>query len=137
VYRHRGRNNEQIEDLVALAKAKPGKLKFGSSGAGTGTHVGAEKFNKAAGIEARHVPPESHDSNADTIADAIAGRFSVLFRLCRKLLRIKLREFVDRPVDDRHASLVDHPDPDLLRIELGLVEEVFCDPAGRASTAIP
>jgi tripartite-type tricarboxylate transporter receptor subunit TctC len=33
--------------LIAAAKAKPGQLKFGSTGIGTGTHVGAEKFNKA------------------------------------------------------------------------------------------
>ncbi len=41
---------------------------------GTGTHVGVEKFNQAAGIEALHVPALSTDSNADTIANAIAGR---------------------------------------------------------------
>ena len=34
--------------LIAAAKAKPGELKFGSTGIGTGTHVGAEKFNQAA-----------------------------------------------------------------------------------------
>src|SRR6476646_1672488 len=38
--------------LIAAAKAKPGELKFGSPGTGTGTHVGAEKFNQAAGIKA-------------------------------------------------------------------------------------
>ncbi len=63
-----------IGELVAAAKAKPGELKFDSAGIGTGTHVGVEKFNQAAGIKALHVPALPTDSNADTIANAIAGR---------------------------------------------------------------
>ena len=50
--------------------------KFGSTGIGTGTHVGVQKFNQAVGIEALHVPPSPSNSNADTIANAIAGRFT-------------------------------------------------------------
>ena len=65
-----------IGGLIAAAKAKPGELKFGSTGIGTGTHVGAEKFNKVAEITALHVPPSPNDSNANTIANAIAGRFT-------------------------------------------------------------
>src|SRR5579864_7822618 len=34
-----------LGELIATAKAKPGELKFGSAGLGTGTHLGAEKFN--------------------------------------------------------------------------------------------
>jgi tripartite-type tricarboxylate transporter receptor subunit TctC len=65
-----------VGGLIAAAKAKPGELKFGSTGIGTGTHVGVEKFNQAAGIKALHMPPSSNDSNADTIANAIAARFT-------------------------------------------------------------
>jgi tripartite-type tricarboxylate transporter receptor subunit TctC len=65
-----------IADLIAAAKAKPGELKYGSTGIGTGTHVGVEKFNLAAGIKAQHVPPLPSDSNAETIANAIAGHFT-------------------------------------------------------------
>jgi tripartite-type tricarboxylate transporter receptor subunit TctC len=65
-----------VGELIAAAKAKPGQLKFGSTGIGTGTHVGVEKFNQAAGIKALHVPPSPNDSNADTIANAIARRFT-------------------------------------------------------------
>ena len=46
-----------VGELIAAAKAKPGELKFGSTGIGTGTHLGIEKFNLAAGIRAVHVPP--------------------------------------------------------------------------------
>ncbi len=65
-----------VGGLIAAAKAKPGELKFGSTGIGTGTHVGVEKFNQAAGIKALHVPPSPNDSNADTIANAVAERFT-------------------------------------------------------------
>jgi tripartite-type tricarboxylate transporter receptor subunit TctC len=65
-----------IGGLIAAAKAKPGELKFGSTGIGTGTHVGVEKFNQAAEIKALHVPPSPNDSNANTIANAIASRFT-------------------------------------------------------------
>ena len=65
-----------VGELIAAAKAKPGELKFGSTGIGTGTHVGVEKFNQAAGIKALHAPPSPNDSNADTIANAIARRFT-------------------------------------------------------------
>ena len=65
-----------VGELIVGAKAKPGELKFGSTGIGTGTHIGVEKFNQAAGIKALHVPPLPSDSNADTIANAIAGHFT-------------------------------------------------------------
>jgi tripartite-type tricarboxylate transporter receptor subunit TctC len=65
-----------IADLMAGGKAQPGKFKFGSTGLGTGTHVGVEKFNQAVGSKALHVPPLPSDSNADTIANAIAGHFT-------------------------------------------------------------
>jgi tripartite-type tricarboxylate transporter receptor subunit TctC len=65
-----------VGELITSAQAKPGELKFGSTGTGTGTHVGVEKFNRAAGIMALHVAPSPKDSNADTIANAIAIRFT-------------------------------------------------------------
>jgi tripartite-type tricarboxylate transporter receptor subunit TctC len=68
-----------VSDLVALAKAKPGELKFGSTGVGTATHIGAEKFNLAAGIKAIHAPPRPSDSNADMITNVIAGRTTYCF----------------------------------------------------------
>ena len=61
-------------ELIAAAKAKPGKLKFGSTGLGTGTHLGLEEFNLKAGIKAVHVPAESGEAIADVINNTIAGR---------------------------------------------------------------
>jgi tripartite-type tricarboxylate transporter receptor subunit TctC len=63
-----------VGELVAAAKAKPGQLKFGSTGMGTGSHLGIEKFNLAAGIKAFHVPARPGEAIADTIANTVAGR---------------------------------------------------------------
>ena len=67
-----------VGELVAAAKAKPGELKFGSSGLGTGTHLGVLKFNLEAGIKAVHVPARKGDAIADTIANTVAGRTDYL-----------------------------------------------------------
>jgi tripartite-type tricarboxylate transporter receptor subunit TctC len=66
---------DTLDGLIAAARAQPGKFRFGSTGIGTGTHVGIEVFNRAARIAARHVPPSADESNADTIENAVAGRF--------------------------------------------------------------
>lgn len=45
-----------VAELIALAKASPGKLNYGSSGQGGPIHVGTEKFNRMTGIDVLHVP---------------------------------------------------------------------------------
>jgi tripartite-type tricarboxylate transporter receptor subunit TctC len=67
-----------VGELVAAAKAKPGQLRFGSTGMGTGSHLGIEKFNPAADIKAVHVPAQPGDAIADTIANTVAGRTDYL-----------------------------------------------------------
>jgi len=63
-----------VGQLIAAAKAQPGKLSFGSTGPGTGTHLGVVKFNLSAGIEAVDVPPQPTDAIADIVAGVIEGR---------------------------------------------------------------
>jgi tripartite-type tricarboxylate transporter receptor subunit TctC len=63
-----------ISELVAATKARPGQLKFASTGIGTASHLGIEKFNLAEGIKAIHVPAKAGDAISDTIANLIAGR---------------------------------------------------------------
>jgi tripartite-type tricarboxylate transporter receptor subunit TctC len=45
-----------VAELIALAKAEPGKLFFGSGGVGTNTHMGGELFKSLAGVDLVHVP---------------------------------------------------------------------------------
>jgi tripartite-type tricarboxylate transporter receptor subunit TctC len=47
---------KSVADLVALAKAQPGKLTFGSTGNGSGAHLAGEMFKTRAGIDLLHVP---------------------------------------------------------------------------------
>jgi len=65
-----------LQDLVAAAKAGPGQLTYGSAGVGTSTHMGAEKFRFAAGIEVVHVP---YKGAPEAVADIIGGRIDFNF----------------------------------------------------------
>lgn len=49
-------NMKSIKDLIAFAKANPGKINFGSAGVGSGTHLNLEKFKLATGVEVTHIP---------------------------------------------------------------------------------
>lgn len=65
-----------VQELVAYAKANPGKLTFGSSGNGTSIHVAGELFKSAANIDAIHVP---YRGSAPAGAAVIAGQISYMF----------------------------------------------------------
>jgi tripartite-type tricarboxylate transporter receptor subunit TctC len=65
-----------VRDFIALAKARPGKLNFGSSGNGTSVHLSGELFKQMAGIDIVHVP---YRGAAMAIPDLIAGRVQVIF----------------------------------------------------------
>jgi tripartite-type tricarboxylate transporter receptor subunit TctC len=47
---------QTLQEFIALAKAKPGALNFGSGGAGTSNHLGGELFNIVAGVKLVHIP---------------------------------------------------------------------------------
>ena len=64
---------KSVADLIALAKAKPGELNYGSAGLGGATHFSAEKFRLAAGIDAMHIP---YLSASAANLDAAAGRIT-------------------------------------------------------------
>jgi tripartite-type tricarboxylate transporter receptor subunit TctC len=63
-----------LGEWIATVKAKPGELIFASTGVGTGTHLGMEKFNLEAGIQAVHAPAKAGEAVADVIANTVAGR---------------------------------------------------------------
>ena len=65
-----------IADLVALARAKPGELNYGSAGNGSDNHLTAELFNHLAGIKVMHVP---YRGGGQVMTDLIAGRLSFVF----------------------------------------------------------
>src|SRR5216684_3210578 len=63
-------------DLVKAAKDAPGKLSYGSSGAGSGTHMNAEKFRLRAGFDAVHVP---YKGPPEALTDIMGGRIDFMF----------------------------------------------------------
>ena len=63
-------------DLVALAKAKPGALSFGSYGTGSSSHLAAELFNSMTGIDGTHIP---YRGSAPMTTDLIGGRIQFAF----------------------------------------------------------
>jgi tripartite-type tricarboxylate transporter receptor subunit TctC len=65
-----------IQELIALAKAKPGELNFASSGNGQSTHLSVELFNSMAGVKMTHVP---YKGSAPGLNDVIAGQTQVMF----------------------------------------------------------
>lgn len=65
-----------MPELIAYAKANPGKINFGSAGAGTATHLTAELFQTAAGIKMTHVP---YRGSAPALTDLMGGSLDVMF----------------------------------------------------------
>ena len=65
-----------IQELIALAKSKPGGLNYGSSGAGTTVHLSAELFSVMTGIKMTHVP---HKGAAEALASLLGGQTDLMF----------------------------------------------------------
>jgi tripartite-type tricarboxylate transporter receptor subunit TctC len=63
-----------VTELVALAKGKPGEIKYGSAGIGTSSHFAAEQFKLASGINIAHVP---YKGPAQALADLAPGHVDI------------------------------------------------------------
>jgi len=65
-----------VQDLVALAKAKPGVLNYASAGPGSLTHLAGALFEKMAGIQMTHVP---YRGTGQSVIDVMEGRIEMVF----------------------------------------------------------
>lgn len=65
-----------VRDVVQAAKANPGALNYASAGTGSATHMSAEKFRIATGIDAVHVP---FKGSPEAITETMAGRIDYFF----------------------------------------------------------
>ncbi len=65
-----------VKELIALAKARPGKLNFGSGGRGTPAHVAGEIFKSATGINIVHVP---YKGGIMAVMDLVGGQIDMVF----------------------------------------------------------
>jgi tripartite-type tricarboxylate transporter receptor subunit TctC len=72
-----------VQELVALAKAKPDSLTFGTSGAGTASHLAAELFNLKAGTKI--LPVHYAGGSNQAVVDLLAGRITLMFNVAATL----------------------------------------------------
>ena len=71
-----GKGLNSVKDIVAYAKANPGKLNYATVGTGSATHLNAERFRLGAGIQAQQVP---YKGTSEALTDLIAGRVDYCF----------------------------------------------------------
>jgi tripartite-type tricarboxylate transporter receptor subunit TctC len=65
-----------VQELIAYAKANPGKLNFASSGSGTSIHLSGELFKVMAGVQMTHVP---YKGSAPALQDLLGGQVQLMF----------------------------------------------------------
>jgi len=65
-----------VKELIALAKARPGQLHFGSGGKGIPSHVAGENFKVAAGVNIVHVP---YKGTVQAVGDLVGGQLQLVF----------------------------------------------------------
>jgi tripartite-type tricarboxylate transporter receptor subunit TctC len=65
-----------VQELVAYAKANPGKINYGSGGNGSAAHIATEYFKLQTGTQMQHVP---YKGTAPAVTDLVAGQIQVMF----------------------------------------------------------
>lgn len=67
---------KDVKGLITAAKAKPGKLNYGSGGSGTSVHLAAELFKQSTSTDLTHIP---YKGSAPAITDLIGGQIDMMF----------------------------------------------------------
>lgn len=67
---------KSVKELVALAKANPGKLDYASAGQGTAVHLAVELFNSMAGVKMMHIP---YKGSGPALIDLLSGQVQLTF----------------------------------------------------------
>ncbi len=65
---------KSVKELIALAKAQPGKLSYATPGSGSSSHLGTELFKQAAGVDIFHVP---YKGTGPAITDVVSGQVTL------------------------------------------------------------
>jgi len=96
-----------LKELVALAKTKPGKLSVSSPGVGSATHLRDEAFNVAAGVDITHIP---YRSGAEALPDLLAGRLDIMLdNIFFPQVRTGTVKMLGFLTDRRHPEFPDVP----------------------------
>ena len=67
---------QSVREFIALARSRPGKLTYASSGNGTTLHLGGELFKLMAGVDLVHIP---YKGNAQALNDVVGGQVDMIF----------------------------------------------------------
>jgi tripartite-type tricarboxylate transporter receptor subunit TctC len=67
---------KSVAELIALAKAQPGRLNFGSGGKGIQSHISGEMFKSATGVDIVHIP---YKGTVQAVSDLVAGQVQMVF----------------------------------------------------------
>jgi len=65
-----------VKEFIALARARPGQLNFGSAGSGTSQHISGEMFKTLTGVQMQHVP---YKGSGQMVPDLLAGYVQLAF----------------------------------------------------------
>jgi tripartite-type tricarboxylate transporter receptor subunit TctC len=124
-----------VPELIAYAKANPGKLTYASAGRGTYSHVAIEHFKKMAGIDMVHVP---YSGTSKALTDMLGGRIDVymvaiaVFKDLEKSGKLKIAAM---GTQDRHP---DRPDlPTIGEAVPGYAIDVWFGFSAPAKTPVP
>jgi tripartite-type tricarboxylate transporter receptor subunit TctC len=112
---------KNVKELIALAKARPGELNFGSGGTGTNTHLGSELFKSVTGTQITHIP---YKGAGAVLTDLMAGQVQVMVSAAPTVLSYinarRLRALM--VTDDKRAAVL----PEVpSAVELGLPKMVM------------
>ncbi|MBY0271044.1 MAG: tripartite tricarboxylate transporter substrate binding protein [Burkholderiales bacterium] len=112
---------KNVKELIALAKARPGELNFGSGGTGTNTHLGSELFKSVTGTNLTHIP---YKGAGAVLTELMAGQVQVLISAAPTVLPYIASKRL-RPLmvtDDKRAAVL----PDVpTAVELNLPKMVM------------
>ncbi len=75
---HPGVPVNTLQELIALAKSKPGEINYASSGSGSPTNIVTEMFNMMTGIKMQHIP---YKGGGPALTDLIGGQVQVAFQI--------------------------------------------------------
>jgi tripartite-type tricarboxylate transporter receptor subunit TctC len=106
---HPGTNLKTAGELVAAAKAKPGRLNYASPGVGTPHHMSMELFKQTAGVFLTHIP---YRGTAQAVTDLLGGQVDAMFLPIHVALpHVKTGRLVALAIgsDKRHPLLPDLP----------------------------
>jgi tripartite-type tricarboxylate transporter receptor subunit TctC len=110
-----------VQELIALAKARPGTLNYGSAGVGTANQLNAERFRIGAGIDAVHVP---YKGTPEVMNELLGGRIDYFFcpiNVCLPLIEAKRVVALAMGSSRRSAALPELP----TTLELGVPESDY------------